>query len=37
MLALTKPDEGYAIIEEYYPRKHIPPKTQFFIEELFGA
>lgn len=36
-LALTKPDEVYAIIEEYYPRQHIPPKTQFLIEELFGG
>ncbi|MBU0676678.1 MAG: hypothetical protein KJ626_01045 [Verrucomicrobia bacterium] len=36
-LALKKPDEVYAIIEEYYPRKHIPPKTQFFIEELFDT
>ncbi|HMP75026.1 MAG TPA: hypothetical protein PKE12_01900 [Kiritimatiellia bacterium] len=35
-LALGKPEDVYAIIEEFYPRRHIPPKTQFFIEELFG-
>ena len=34
-LALKSPDETFRIIEEYYPRKHIPPKAQFFIEELF--
>jgi hypothetical protein len=26
--------EVFRIIEEYYPRKLIPPKSQFFIEEL---
>jgi hypothetical protein len=23
------------VVERYYPRKQIPPKTQFFLEELF--
>lgn len=36
-LDLNKPEQVYAIIENYYPRKHIPPKTQFFIEEFFGV
>jgi len=35
-LNLSKPEDVYAIIEAYYPRRYIPPKTQFFIEELFG-
>ena len=26
-----------AIFREYYPRKVIPPKTQYFIEEIFDA
>lgn len=36
-LALTKPEQVYARIEDYYPRKLIPPKSQFFIEEFFGV
>ncbi len=28
-------NELFNIIEKYYPRKHIKPATQFFIEELF--
>jgi hypothetical protein len=23
------------VVENYYPRNQIPPKTQFFLEELF--
>lgn len=34
-LALRAAREVFDIIEHYYPRKQIPPKTQFFIEELF--
>jgi hypothetical protein len=26
-----------AMIQEYYPRNVIPPKTQFFIEEIFDV
>jgi hypothetical protein len=33
-LKLTLPRAVYAIIEHYYPRNQIPPKTQFFIEEI---
>jgi hypothetical protein len=36
-LELTSPAAVYAIIEAYYPRKQIPPKTQFFIEEVLEA
>ena len=28
--------ETIKIIEHYYPKKLIPPKTQFFLEEIFG-
>ena len=28
--------EASAIIEKYYPRKAIPPKTQFLLEEVLG-
>ena len=33
-LRLKKPSEVFAIIEKYYPRSRIPPKTQFLVEEL---
>lgn len=33
-LGLKKPKEVFAIIEKYYPRERIPPKSQFLIEEL---
>lgn len=35
-LALGRAQDVFEIIEHYYPRKQIAPKTQFFIEELFG-
>lgn len=34
-LKLKSEKEVFAIIEHYYPKKQIPPKTQFLIEELF--
>lgn len=34
-LALESPAEVFAIIEGYYPKNRILPKTQFLIEELF--
>ena len=34
-LALMKPEEVFEIIEDFYPKSRIPPKTQFFIEEIF--
>lgn len=36
LLGLKTPDEVFAIIEKYYPRRQIKPATQFFIEEVFG-
>jgi len=29
-------EQACRIIEQYYPRKLIPPKTQFLLEELLG-
>jgi len=36
-LRITSPDEAFRIIEAYYPRNVIPPKTQFLLEELLGG
>ena len=36
-LAIKTPKDVYTFIEEYYPRRIIPPKTQFFIEEILGT
>lgn len=36
-LKLTKPREVFEIIEAYYPKNRIPPKTQFLIEELLNS
>jgi hypothetical protein len=36
-LKLKIPTEVFDIIEAYYPHSRIPPKTQFFIEELFST
>ena len=33
-LGLKSADEVFTIIEKYYPKKQIPPKTQYFIEGL---
>lgn len=33
-LKLRKAKEVFDLIEKYYPKKQIPPKTQFLIEEL---
>ena len=35
-LGLRRVDEVLEVVERYYPRNQIPPKTQFFLEELFG-
>lgn len=35
-LQLATAAEVFAIIEHYYPRKQIPAKTQFFLEEIMG-
>jgi len=34
-LRLKSSEEVFRIIEDYYPRKEIPSKTHFFIDELF--
>ena len=34
LLKLTKASEVFDIIERYYPKNLVPPKTQFFIEEI---
>ncbi len=34
-LGLSRAEEVFAILEDYYPRQQIKPATQFFIEELF--
>jgi hypothetical protein len=36
-LELETAEQVFSIIQEYYPRKVIPPKTQFFIEEIFDV
>lgn len=36
-LNLKSVDEASHIIEKYYPRKAIPAKTQFLLEELLGG
>ena len=33
-LHLQKPDDVFRIVERYYPKRMIPEKTQFLIEEL---
>ncbi|HMO19140.1 MAG TPA: DUF6036 family nucleotidyltransferase [Oligoflexia bacterium] len=33
-LKLKNAEEVFKIIEHYYPKKSIPPKTKFFIEEI---
>ena len=34
-LGYERPDDVFGLIESYYPKKKILPKTQFFIEEIF--
>lgn len=36
-LRLTDSQTVFRIIEHYYPKKQIPPKTQYFIEEVLEA
>lgn len=33
-LGLKTPAEVFRIVERYYPRSKVPPKTQFLIEEI---
>ncbi len=34
LLLLKKKEEVFVIIEGFFPKERIPPKTQFFIEEI---
>jgi hypothetical protein len=34
-LGLRRVEEVLEVVERYYPRNQIPPKTQFFLEETF--
>lgn len=36
-LNIKNAEAVFAIIEKYYPKGQIPPKTQYFIEGLFGT
>jgi hypothetical protein len=36
-LKIKKAQEVFSLIEHFYPKNKIPPKTQFFIEELFDT
>lgn len=36
-LDLRKVEQVLEVVEHYYPRNQIPPKTQFFLEELFES
>ena len=33
-LNFKSPTEVFSVIQDYYPKAQIPPKTQFFIEEI---
>ena len=35
-LEITNPEQAFRIVEQYYPRHAIPPKTQFLLEEVLG-
>lgn len=36
LLKYKRKEEVFKVIEHYYPKERIPPKTQFFIEEIFA-
>lgn len=35
-IGVTSIDDVIAIIENYYPKKQVPPKTVFFLEEILS-
>lgn len=35
-LGLKKPEAVFSVVEKYYPRRLIPAKTRFLVEELLG-
>ncbi len=34
-MGLRRVEDVLELVERYYPRNQIPPRTQFFLEELF--
>jgi predicted nucleotidyltransferase len=36
-LELRRVEDVLEVVERYYPRNQVPPKTQFFLEELFES
>ncbi len=34
-LKIKSPEAVFEVIEHYYPKNQIPPKMQFFLEEIF--
>jgi hypothetical protein len=34
-MGLSKAEQVMEVVEAYYPRRQIPAKTQFFLEEVF--
>jgi len=36
ILDITTVDQAYAILEKYYPRDKVPPRTQYLLEEIIG-
>lgn len=34
-LGVKNPEQIFELIESYYPKSKIPPKTKFFVEEIF--
>jgi hypothetical protein len=34
-MGLTRAEQVLEVVENYYPRRQVPAKTQFFLEELF--
>jgi len=35
LLGLKTAEEAFSIIAKYYPKERVPPKTTYFIEEIF--
>ncbi|QQS31577.1 MAG: hypothetical protein IPM50_07740 [Acidobacteriota bacterium] len=35
-MALKSANEVFSIIQKYYPKQQIPPRTQYFVEGIFG-
>ncbi|TBR21613.1 hypothetical protein EPO15_09775 [bacterium] len=35
-LGLSRPEEVFRLIEKYYPRREVPAKTRFLVEEILS-